>query len=316
MEDSVHAGVSAPRRQSSGQLSFGRQDSASATPMHDSNQAASIHHLPIDPAGRSNLPKSYLKRNLTPQNRSPAKVEICQVVEESSHHEFVGSPQLPLFKSISDKPTLDSKRQAGIVVSEFPSPGRVLRSEIRPIQRSEVDHGSDRFTVQPTLFESHPSGGDHSKSRSGKGHEPFNFNPDFDSFAKQVHIRDFTATPSPPLDGGSTLIKRLEFSNKLQRKDNVFRLTLERAEDSWHSPKFALVDHRDSQEPAGSSRGQPALRRILLPISCSGARTVELNRSGETVFTLGEGGLSAHNIFSHKLLTSNPSRRHSSSGDW
>lgn len=256
--------------------------------------------------------KNYLKRDLTPVKQSPPKIEYYTVIQESNH-EFVESPKLPIFKSISDKPSLDSRKNPGMIISEFPSPNRMIVAEQKGHHTSDLGSNS-KFVMNPTLFESQPSGGDYVRGKGGyegSSNRKNFFNIDNDSFAKQIQIRDIWVPPAPPLDGGFSSTKYVEAWRYYAKRENVFKLTLERTEDSWNSPHFALVNNKDSnlESSAGKSNNIPVLRKILLPIPCDNAHTLEMGRTGESVFILGEKGLASYNIFSHKMLQNNPSKR-------
>lgn len=267
----------------------------------------------------SSSQRSYLKRDFTPSNKSPTKFEYLTVVEEQKEA-YAESPSLPLFKSISDKPQGGLRHQPTFALSEFPiSPVRASSSKKDNVWESSVVLPTT--PMEPRVFDSNASqtyyheDNNHSSARPVKR---FSFKPDYDSFAHTVNLNEGVfVKPAPPLDGGATMTAKLESYRKQIRPD-VFRLTVERANDSWNSPRFALKENTSNDANEVNNRGDLSgtlehskavgLRRVLFPISTSNAKAIEVSRSGETVFIIGSEGLTAHNMYSNIMLQSNSSR--------
>ena len=327
LEDSSYEArpISASRRQSTECMSFGRRDSnPQSTYEIDSFHQESVRPILVETDRESSTPRrTSFNRDLTPTDKPRPRIEYCTVIQEPVYRDsqLNESPQLPLFKSISEKPSEQYSRREGLTttISEFSSPSRLVVAENKQQMSSSsgIQARNNEYQVEPTFFESQPDLNSynhrehpHYSSPSGKKVAQFSFNPEEDSFAKKISFNENPIWPSPKVDGGRFMIKIIEFC-MVKKRDQPFALHVERVNDSWDTSKFNLVNastFKDSSHNPNPLAKTSFLTKHYLPIMNERFFAIEMARSGEIAYLIGERGISSFNLYSNKSLNTNPSK--------
>lgn len=270
----------------------------------------------------SNTKKSYLKRDFTPESRTPRNVQFLTVNDErgSIERDIVESPRVPVFRSISDNSSHTRSNQPFSLILHQGSSDPLTQD--REMKRDKVissllpalaiiPRAIDSQSEIPAL--SKRSSKDHYLSHGGH-YFPAPLDYMQDSFARKISFNDMMAQPSPFIDGGRITTKieeRCYIHNRNTRMITPFSLRVEKVDniqdDSWTNSQFALVDATQYSavfKPKNDPKDAKYFKRgnLSIPHSHYNVKALEINRSGETVYVTSDQGCHAFNIYSGQQL--------------